>query len=349
MGGERFPLDGCSGNPGALTSAGRPPAGDRATHTALPCSEASVESRSSPLCAGAARSVARVSTAALRATSSGCPRCPRLTDDPRCGIRRRPIAALRQTERRGSTGDAHLHDFASDSVIVAPEWLVEEDESAPGFDTLAESRDSDTVEADPAETAETNDFRLQRLDQLRLGGLGARPSRRMAAEAPALEPPVMAQPISRRRGRKAGRIALIVAAGAAIGVGGTVLWSQYRAGLEPEADEPTSAAADEQRSAGRRADTTEPASPTVSPIPTAGTSAGSAGATEAAARMPARTAAAREKASTLRKLLGRVSDSYRRCRIEETGESAQGLPQPQPAACQGRTRPNSEVYRWAAG
>jgi hypothetical protein len=231
-------------------------------------------------------------------------------------------------------------------VIVAPEWLVEEDESAPGFDTLAESRDSDTVEADPAETAETNDFRLQRLDQLRLGGLGARPSRRMAAEAPALEPPVMmAQPIIRRRGGKAGRVALIVAAGAAIGVGGTVLWSQYRASLEPEADKPASAAADEQRSAAQRAAPTEPASPTVSPIPAAAASAGSAEATEGAGKDAGPgPAEAREQAEQAAQAAS--SDPPGDAGSMKTRRKrAQGSPQP-PASgvLKVRTRPNSEVY-----
>ncbi len=351
---ERFPRDGGSGNHATLAS---PPAGTRqatgATHTALPMSEASVEV---PIIAAlppvAARSgshgalerpPSELTSAGLSTLPGAEPEDPTLWDPP--PAHRTRSGQTERRERRGSTGDAHLHDFASNSVIVAPEWLVEEDESAPGFDTLAESRDSDTVEADPAETAETNDFRLQRLDQLRLGGLGARPSRRMAAEAPALEPPVMmAQPIIRRRGRKAGRIALIVAAGAAIGVGGTVLWSQYRAGLEPDADEPARAAEDEQRSAAQRAATTEPASPTVSPIPAAGTSAGSAEATADAGKVAGPGPTAAEQAAQAAQAASSdppeaaVSKKTRRKR-------AQGSPQP-PASgvLKVRTRPNSEVY-----
>jgi hypothetical protein len=348
---ERFPRDGGSGNHAGLAS---PPAGTRqttgATHTALPMSEASVEvpiiAALPPVAArsgshGALERPAPEMTSAGLSTLPGAePEDPTLWDPP-------PAHRTRsgQTERRGGSGDAHLHDFESNSVIVAPEWLVEEDESAPGFDTLAGSRDSDTVEADPSETAETNDFRLQRLDQLRLGGLGARPSRRMAAEAPALEPLVMMpQPIVRRRGRKAGRIALMVAAGAAIGVGGTVLWSQYMAGHEPDTNEATSAVADERPDARRRATTAPAASPTVSPIPAA---AGASGESAAGGEAVGKDAAPGPSGAAA----GQSRQAASSHPPEEAGSKksqrkrAQGSPQP-PASgvLKVRTRPSSEVY-----
>jgi hypothetical protein len=115
----------------------------------------------------------------------------------------------------------------SSSVIVAPDWMREE-EGSGAFDTLAEPRAAimeviEAVEVEGETDAATNNFRRRHADTDRditrtvaPGGLQAGETRRAHR-----------RPDSKRMGRT-GRIALVIAAGTAIGVGGTAMLRQLR-------------------------------------------------------------------------------------------------------------------------
>ena len=241
---ERFPRDSMSGNYQQLQDG---PVGTRpatgATHTALPTpdavgAEGSGRRAAVPPAAMAARSGSRpalVPRAGGEMTSAAMPALPMAVPLPAAGVDEPtgwsppPARATRtgQTDvgRSGSV-DETLNGSES-SIIVAPEWLDEEGGQA--FDTVADARDGDTVEGDASETAETNDFSLQRYEQ------EPRMRRILAPEVLTGDEPERRQARSASHvGGKSGRIALIIAAGAAIGVGSTVVLSQFGRGEEPE-------------------------------------------------------------------------------------------------------------------
>ncbi|HKE20335.1 MAG TPA: serine/threonine-protein kinase [Kofleriaceae bacterium] len=230
---DRFPRDGSGGDPSSPRDV---PIGTRqatgATRTALPIADGSsvdvpvvaalpaVQARTGahPVLEGRA-STSELTSARMAALPPPVPAIrahdAREWDGP-------PLAGRTGEIHRSSTMEAQLFDPEKDSVIVAPEWLVEED-GGPGLDTVAEPRGPDIAPADPSETAETNDFRLQRFDVDRV--------RRGAPDRAAAAAPTMNawRPPSAHGGRRVGRIALIIAAGAALGVGSTLLWSRLGA------------------------------------------------------------------------------------------------------------------------
>jgi serine/threonine-protein kinase len=231
---QRFPRDGQSGSHQALDDlvVGTRPA-TRATHAALPVADGSAEMPALPMTPAMAPGPR--SNPAVRATShdltsarvAALPRAASATVDESSEWEAPPARATRvgHLRARGQVDDSSPFDAESSSVIVAPDWMVE-DESGPAFDTVAEGSGGDTVEVErEAETeADTHDFQRPQFDTdtfitrvIEQTDLGSDPIKPVTSTVTAAARPGPAL------AGKIARVVVVLTAGTAIGVGTTLL------------------------------------------------------------------------------------------------------------------------------
>jgi serine/threonine protein kinase len=210
---ERFPRESLTGNYPALheSPAGTRPA-TRATHTALPAPDDGMAVRQSVSERMALRPPITLSVEAQHAGSHAAL-------EPASPSVRSGLAEL-DVEGSGVVGGP-LDDVESSSVIVASDWLREE-RSGRSFDTVAEDHRADTVEAE-------HDFTLQHFDT------DTDITRILAPELLDDDDDDEEDGKAKRRaraashsGRRHSRIALVIAAGAALGVSSTLVLKRLR-------------------------------------------------------------------------------------------------------------------------